>query len=212
MIPRTKLKSGFMGPEFTIQDGKNKIRVCITQGLDLTIIQKGPKKWVSLSHYSNPGTIFYASLLKFIWINRASIPPKPLRRNRNYDEHAQGGKITGVNVGEISFPFSYQPGRSDETGRVTVKPVFEGGEPQLLFCQENGQISIGIRTAQKMVATIPRMYPMTNAFRHTYTHFFEEAAKHPEQRYNGKQMRLPLNFPIRSKKAKLFKTKPFKRI
>lgn len=160
-------------------------------GIDLVVEQSlgsSPNygEAVYLSHYSDPGTNFFAVLLKFLYVTGRPIPEVKGPAPANHDAFWLDARKAGWNAAFEPFPLTYEysygiGGREHPTATASLVNL-ESGKPELeIRFDASKTILISQRAAKELVGNIPDLYPAYDSFRRAYEEFIEEAGKHPEQ-------------------------------
>ncbi|VVB75899.1 Uncharacterised protein [uncultured archaeon] len=172
------------------KEGNCVTKIYKVQGLDLVIQQKKPSgKTVYLQHYSNPGTMTFIGIMKFLFVNKIPIPAVPKVDKNEYDAFKGGAHMMAEEFAKKKFPISYPyfHGMADGTPTATLTPKYENGKPYLEVNVGKGQnIIITPTIARELVKNIPRLYPDKPTFRIAQEIFSKHAKKHPEQIIHGK--------------------------
>ena len=194
----------FVEPDGTVT------KLFVIQGLDLVIeqVRTVSKKRESISTYSNPGTMPYASILKFLVLNRTPLPSsgtRPEARYRNHRPFESDAHFAAMRSVMSPFPLTFA-GRLEET--VTAQFALEGKEPVLEFSHPHGRVRMSLELAQKIAEYIPKVYegrPMEFRFIQAFLRRairsgkFEPHEKSVPVQRKGNPIRLP---PAKAKPAK----------
>ncbi len=181
---RTKQTGSFMTGVFTLTEKYRTTKLYKVQGLDFTVeqTQKGGRP-AYLSHYSNPGTMFFLGLVKFLHDTRSEVPVIEKPREEGHDEFKEDARFFAMDAAASNFPLRYQyyydlggQGRAP-TAELRIRKA-GSGEPELEIINSDGRtLIISVEAAQEILRLMPRMYPGFTSFNLAYTHFLEEAAK-----------------------------------
>lgn len=158
-IDKVMSHGGGKGFQLVEPDG-TVTKLFMVQGVDLIIEQARPgaQKKESIGTYSNPGNMPYASILKFLILNRKPLPPaggKPHTRSRDHRPYAEDARFAVMQSTRNPFPLRFA-GRGDEINTATF--AVEGNEPLLEFSHPHGKVRMSIELAQKIAEYIPKMY------------------------------------------------------
>ncbi len=168
--------NSMMTKGITIREDGLTTRAYTEQGLDLVIRQSSPhRRAVTLSHYSNPGVCFVNSLIKFLHVNGMEVPEIKGGTGSVYDEFRMGAVIDARSraIGDFPMPYPYPfcPGMEFKPAELCL--VGMNSMPRLEIRMDYGKIHISAETAKKLIAEIPEMYPLTDAFKLARFGFFE---------------------------------------
>jgi hypothetical protein len=171
----------FRSKGFSFTENNLVTKLYHTSGLDLTIEQTDQVgKSTYLHHYSSPGIEFFTGLLKFLYVHKLHIP-KIQETLLVHDEFRGDAKCIGLQFASTKFPLSYQY-YPTEGAIATMQPFYEEFKPLLEIKMANNEIIVIYpELAQKIIISIPLLYPGYDSFNIAYNEFLRRAKNHPEQ-------------------------------
>ena len=135
----------------------------VWQERDLAIQQKKPgQEPTGFSTYSDPGTVPYASILRFLALNKVKLPPEPVpaKKQERFANAKWGSDFATPNdfFAHLPFPLRFRGVTPDL--RVIAHWVNHGKFPLLEFNYENHPtaVRLSLPLAQKLAVLIPKIY------------------------------------------------------